>query len=102
MLMIYLLAVVIVAVIGGVVAALLAAVLTLLLFNWFLTPPYYTLAVENCNAAIDLFVFVGAAVVLSVTVELVFQAPSGAAVGRGKWERARPSACRFLLDAVRS
>src|SRR5664280_3464345 len=34
--------------------------------------------------------------------ELVFQAPSGAAVGRGKWGRARPSACRFLLDAVRS
>jgi len=34
--------------------------------------------------------------------ELVFKAPSGAAVGRGKWGRARPSACRFLLDAVRS
>src|SRR5665811_2147787 len=31
-----------------------------------------------------------------------FQAPSGAAVERGKWGRARPSACRFLLDAVRS
>jgi K+-sensing histidine kinase KdpD len=45
-------------------------VLTLLLFGWFLTPPYYTLAVENRNAAIDLFVFVGAAVVVSVTVEL--------------------------------
>src|SRR5450759_4266869 len=34
--------------------------------------------------------------------ESVFQAPSGSAVGRGKWCRARPSACRFLLDAVRS
>src|SRR5665647_1075464 len=32
----------------------------------------------------------------------VFQAPSGAAVERGKWGRAHPSACRFLLDAVRS
>src|SRR5450756_1505022 len=34
--------------------------------------------------------------------DAVFQAPSGAAVERGKWGRARPSACRFLLDAVRS
>src|SRR5664280_2683242 len=70
MLMIYLLAVVVVAAIGGVVAALLAAVTTFLLVSWFLTPPYNTLTVENRNAAIDLFVFVVAAVVVSVTVEL--------------------------------
>jgi len=69
-LMIYLLAVVVVAVVGGVVPALLAAVGSFLLVNWFLTPPYYTLAVENRNAGIDLFVFVVAAVVVSVTVEL--------------------------------
>jgi K+-sensing histidine kinase KdpD len=69
-LMIYLLAVVIVAVIGGVVPALLAAVASFMLLNWFLTPPYYTLAVENRDAAIDLFVFVVAAGVVSVTVEL--------------------------------
>ena len=70
MLMIYLLAVVVVAVMGGVVPALLAAVASFLLVNWFLTPPYYTLAVENRDAAIDLFVFVVAAVLVSVTVEL--------------------------------
>ena len=70
MLMICLLAVVVVAAIGGVVAALLAAVATFLLVSWFLTPPYNTLTVENRNAAIDLFVFVVAAVVVSVTVEL--------------------------------
>jgi len=70
-LMIYLLAVVVVAVVGGVVPALLAAVGSFLLVNWFLTPPYYTLAVENRNAGIDLFVFIVAAVVVSVTVELV-------------------------------
>jgi len=69
-LMIYLLAVVVVAVVGGVVPALLAAVGSFLLVNWFLTPPYYTLAVENRNAGIDLFVFIVAAVVVSVTVEL--------------------------------
>ncbi|MDQ1537838.1 MAG: two-component system, OmpR family, sensor histidine kinase KdpD, partial [Actinomycetota bacterium] len=70
MLMIYLLAVVVVAVVGGVVPALLAAVASFLLVNWFLTPPYYTLAVENRNSAIDLFVFVVAAILVSVTVEV--------------------------------
>jgi K+-sensing histidine kinase KdpD len=69
-LMIYLLAVVVVAAVGGVVAALLAAVASFLLVNWFLTPPYNTLAVENRDAAIDLFVFVVAAILVSVTVEL--------------------------------
>lgn len=70
LLLIYLLAVVVVAVVGGIVAALLAAVASFLLVNWFLTPPYHTLAVENRNAAIDLIVFVLAAVLVSVTVEL--------------------------------
>ena len=70
MLLIYLLAVVVVAAVGGVVAALLAAVASFLLVNWFLTPPYYTLAVESRDAAIDLVVFVLAAVLVSVTVEL--------------------------------
>jgi K+-sensing histidine kinase KdpD len=69
-LLIYLLAVVVVAVLGGVVPALIAAVASFLLVNWFLTPPYYTLAVENRTAAIDLFVFVVAAALVSVTVEL--------------------------------
>ncbi len=69
-LLIYLLAVVVVAVIGGVGAALLAAVASFLLVNWFLTPPYYTLVVGNRDAAIDLAVFVLAAVLVSVTVEL--------------------------------
>src|SRR5664280_1971507 len=39
---------------------------------------------------------------LTAIFDAVCQAPSGAAVERGKWGRARPSACRFLLDAVRS
>lgn len=69
-LLIYLLAVVVVAVVGGIVAALLAAVASFLLVNWYLTPPYHTLAVENRDAAVDLIVFVLAAVLVSVTVEL--------------------------------
>jgi len=70
MLLIYLLAVVVVAVVGGVVPALLSAVASFFLVNWFLTPPYYTLAVESREAAIDLVVFVLAAILVSVTVEL--------------------------------
>ncbi len=69
-LLIYLLAVVVVAAIGGIIPALLAAVASFLLVNWFLTPPYYTLAVENRGAAIDLIVFVLSAALVSITVEL--------------------------------
>jgi len=69
-LMLYLLAVVVVAVVGGVVPALLAAVASFLLINWFLTPPYNTLEVENRDSAIALFVFIVAAAVVSITVEL--------------------------------
>lgn len=82
MLLIYLLVVVVIAVVGGVVPALLAAVASVLLVNWFLTPPYYTLAVESRDAAIDLVVFVLAAVLVSVTVEL-------GARNRGTAERTR-------------
>jgi K+-sensing histidine kinase KdpD len=69
-LMLYLLAVVVVAVVGGVVPALLAAMASFLLINWFLTPPYNTLEVENRDSAIALFVFVVSAAVVSITVEL--------------------------------
>jgi len=69
-LLIYLLAVVVVAAVGGLLPALLAAVSSFLLVNWFLTPPYYTWEVESRDAAIDLVVFVLAAVLVSVTVEL--------------------------------
>jgi len=82
MLLIYLLAVVVIAVVGGVVPALLAAVASFLLVNWFLTPPYYTLAVESRDAAVNLGVFVLAAVLVSVTVEL-------GARNRGTAERTR-------------
>jgi K+-sensing histidine kinase KdpD len=82
MLLIYLLAVVVVAVVGGVIPALLAAVASFLLVNWFLTPPYYTLAVENRDATINLVVFIVAAGLVSVTVEL-------GARNRGSAERTR-------------
>lgn len=69
-LLIYLLAVVVIAVLGGAGPALLAAVTSFLLVNWFLTPPYYTLAVANRDTAVDLVVFILVAVLVSVAVEL--------------------------------
>ncbi|PKW25622.1 sensor histidine kinase [Phycicoccus duodecadis] len=69
-LLIYLLAVVVIAVLGGAGPALSAAVVSFLLVNWFLTPPYYTLAVANRDTAVDLVVFVLVAVLVSVAVEL--------------------------------
>ena len=69
-LLIYLLAVVVIAVLGGAGPALLAAVSSFLLVNWFLTPPYYTLAVANRDTAVDLVVFALVAVLVSIAVEL--------------------------------
>ncbi|HYN29748.1 MAG TPA: ATP-binding protein [Dermatophilaceae bacterium] len=83
-LLLYLLAVVVVAVIGGLVPGLLAALASVLLVNWFLVPPYGTLAVASRDAAIDLLVFVPVAVVVSVTVTL--DARSRATAGRQRFE----------------
>jgi K+-sensing histidine kinase KdpD len=69
-LLIYLLAVVVVAVVGGILPGLLAAVEGFLLVNWFLTPPYNTLTVAQPTALTDLVVFVLAAAIVSVTVEV--------------------------------
>jgi K+-sensing histidine kinase KdpD len=66
----YLLVVVVIAVVGGVLDALLAAVLSFLLANWFLTPPYYTFEVQGQDRAIELFVFVVVAALVSLTVDL--------------------------------
>ena len=59
-----------IAVLGGAGPALLAAVSSFLLVNWFLTPPYYTLAVANRDTAVDLVVFALVAVLVSIAVEL--------------------------------
>ncbi len=69
-LLVYLLAVVVVAVVGGVLPGLLAAVGGFLLANWFLTPPYHTLSVGEPDALTDLVVFVLAAAIVSITVEV--------------------------------
>jgi two-component system sensor histidine kinase KdpD len=69
-LLLYLLAVVVVAVVGGAFPGLLAAFAGFVLANWFLTPPYYTLTVDEPGALTDLVVFVLAAALVSITVEV--------------------------------
>lgn len=69
-LLIYLLAVVVIAVVGGMLPGLLAAVGGFLLANWFLTPPFHTFTVGEPAALADLVVFVLAAAIVSVTVEV--------------------------------
>jgi two-component system, OmpR family, sensor histidine kinase KdpD len=68
-LLLYLLAVVIVAGVGGILAAVLAAVASFVLANWFLTPPYHTLRVEERDSIIELAVFVVVALIVSIAVE---------------------------------
>ncbi|MEE6295676.1 sensor histidine kinase [Georgenia wangjunii] len=70
LLLIYLLAVVVIAALGGLVPGVLAAAASFMLANWFLTPPYHTLAVAEGDSVVELVVFVVAAVVVSATVEL--------------------------------
>ena len=69
-LLLYLLAVVIVSVVGGLIPGLLSAVEGFLLANWFLTPPFRTLNVGEPAALADLVVFLLAAAIVSVTVEV--------------------------------
>ncbi len=70
MLLLYLLAVVLVAVVGGAALGVTGAVVANLLANWFLTPPYHTLVVDQRDAVISLIVFGLVALLVSVTVEM--------------------------------
>jgi K+-sensing histidine kinase KdpD len=70
MLLLYLLAVVVVCVLGGLAPGLVAVLGSLFAANWFLTPPYHTLAVQSRDSIIELIVFGAVAVVVSLTMEL--------------------------------
>ena len=69
MLLLYLLAVVVVSAVGGLVPGLLAALTSFVLANWFLTPPFHTLAVEGRDSLVELVAFATAAAVVAATVE---------------------------------
>ena len=70
LLLMYLLDVVAIAAIGGLMPGLLAAAASFGLANWFLTPPYHTLAVAESDSIVELVVFVVVAVIVSATVEI--------------------------------
>ena len=69
-LLLYLLATVVISVVGGLVAGLIAAVASFALANFFLTPPYHTLAVDDRDSVIELVVFLLVAVTVSGLVDL--------------------------------
>jgi K+-sensing histidine kinase KdpD len=69
-LLLYLLAVVVISVVGGLVAGVTAALLSFLLANFFLTPPYHTLAVEDRDRVIALLVFLVVAATVSALVDV--------------------------------
>jgi two-component system, OmpR family, sensor histidine kinase KdpD len=69
-LLLYLLATVVISVVGGLVAGLAAALASFALANFFLTPPYRTLAVDDRDSVIELVVFLLVAVTVSGLVDL--------------------------------
>ncbi len=70
LLLIYLLAAVVLSVVGGLVVGLVAALASFLLANYFLTPPYRTLAVDGRDSVVELVVFLLVSVTVSGLVEL--------------------------------
>ena len=78
-LLLYLLGVVVISVVGGLVAGILAALGSFLLANFFLIPPYHTLAVEDRDSIIALLVFLLVAVTVSVLVDVAARRQAAAA-----------------------
>lgn len=83
-LLLYLLAIVVVCVLGGLGPGLAAAGGSLFAANWFLIPPYHTLAIQRRDSIVELVVFGGVAVVVSLTMELA--ARERARAGRSEHE----------------
>ena len=85
MLLLYVLAAVVISVVGGLVAGVIAAIAAFGLANFFLTPPYRTLAVNDRDSVIELVVFLLVSVTVSVLVDLAARRQSAAQrAGRGR------------------
>ena len=69
-LLIFLALVVLVGAIGGIWPSLFSAVSSVLLVNWYFTPPYRTLSIEHPANVIALVVFVLVAIVVSTLVSM--------------------------------
>jgi K+-sensing histidine kinase KdpD len=76
--------VVAVALVGGATVALPGAVLGGLALNWYLTPPYGTLAVSRPQHLLVLLVYLGVAVAVSVVVGLAARRTAEAARARAE------------------
>ncbi len=81
-LLLYLVVVVGVSALGGIWAAVLTAVASVLIVNWFFTPPVHTFVIRKGEHWIALVVFVGVGVIVSLLVELAVRRASEAAVAR--------------------
>lgn len=81
-LLMYLLLVVVVAVVGGRWPGALSAVASVLVVNWFFTPPFHTLTVESRDGVVELVVFGVVALIVSVTVDYAARARAHAARSR--------------------
>lgn len=90
-LLIFLFAVVGIALVGGLGPAVLAAVLASLLVNWYFTPPYYTLTIEQPQNLLALLVFLVVALAVSILVNVA---------GRQATEAARAGAEAETLSTL--
>jgi two-component system sensor histidine kinase KdpD len=88
--LLFLLAVVSVALIGGFWPALAAALGSFLLLNYFFTPPFHTLTVDERNDVIALIAFVAVATMVSSVVDLAAR------------RQRRLAAAALLVDADRT
>ena len=68
--LLFLLLTVVVSLVGGLAPALISAVLGSVLLNYFFTPPFHTLTINETNNTLALLVFVLVATLVSSTVDL--------------------------------
>jgi two-component system sensor histidine kinase KdpD len=109
-LLLYLLTVVVVAAVGGWWSGAGAAVASVLVANWYFTPPYHTFVVEGRDSIIELVVFGIVAVIVSAAVELAARDRSRATRSRIEADLVADVAARpvddlhlpEVLDRVRS
>lgn len=80
----YLLTVVVVAAVGGVGPGVLAALASVLVANWYFTPPYRTLVVEGRDSVVELVVFAVVSLIVSMLVELAARDRAGAERSRAE------------------
>ncbi|GEN78967.1 sensor histidine kinase [Actinotalea fermentans] len=80
----YLLTVVVIAAVGGLGPGVLAALASVLVANWYFTPPYRTLVVEGRDAVVELVVFGVVSLIVSMVVELAARDRAGAERSRAE------------------